>query len=198
MHKLIPFGSLTALVLGVFVAMTVAGAFDDDNPRASNEGVSAVCAEGFDDCNDTLVVDGSDGADDEDGLPVASRDDLTQTCLAGTADCQDTPLEDVADLDPLLPADGGSTGSDRTDEEDLAIEAAFAELEVMDGPPSAEVDVSGVESVTWNDACLGVDTPGIACAQVITPGFIVFLSGAAGDYEFHTDSNGHAVFVAND
>jgi len=70
MHKLIPFGSLTALVIGVFVTLTVAGAFDDDNPQANNEGVSAaVCVEGVEDCADTIVTSGSDGIDDEDGLP---------------------------------------------------------------------------------------------------------------------------------
>ncbi len=198
MHKLIPFGSLTALVIGVFVAMTVAGAFDDDDPQPSGEGVSAaMCVEGVEDCDDTVAIP-VDGADDEGGLPAASRDDLTQTCLAGTADCNDAPLQSGDDVGQLPPVDGEPTGSDRADEEDLAIEAAFAELEVMDGPPSNEVEVSGVKTVDWPNACLGVDTPGIACAQVITPGFIVFLSGADGDYEFHTDTNGNAVFVAND
>ncbi len=194
MHKLIPFGSLFALVIVAFVALTIAGAFDDDDDtKASDEGLSAVCAEGFEDCVDTIVV--NDGDDDDDGLPTGSRDDLTETCEAGTADCNDLPGDDT---DPLPPVDGVSPGSDRADDESLAIEAAFAELEVMEGPPSNEVDVSGVKAVTWNDACLGVDTPGIACAQVITPGFIVFLSGAGGDYEFHTDTNGNAVFAPQD
>ncbi len=190
MQKLIPFGSLAALIIGVFVVMTVAGAFDDDDPQTGGEGLSAVCAEGFEDCEDTIVVTDGDGDDDDGGLPTGSRDDLTQTCLAGTADCNDTPLQDGDDTDPRLP--------DTTEGESLAIEAAFAALEAMDGPPSNEVEVSGVEAVDWNDGCLGVETPGISCIQVITPGFIVFLSGADGDYEFHTDTNGNAVFVPQD
>lgn len=196
MHKLIPFASLTALTIGVLAVMTVAGAFDDDDPQASGEGLSAVCAEGVEDCVDTIVV--SDGDDGGDGLPTGYRDDLTQTCATGTADCNDTPLQDGDDTDPLLPADGVSPSSDRADDESLAIEAAFAELEVMEGPPSNEVDVSGVTALDWPNACLGVETPGISCAQVITPGFIVFLSGAGGDYEFHTDTRGNAVFVPQD
>ncbi len=80
----------------------------------------------------------------------------------------------------------------------LAIEAAFAALEAMGGPPSNAVDVSGVEAVDWTDGCLGVGTSGISCILVITPGFVVFLSGADGDYEFHTDTNGNAVFVSPD
>ena len=85
-----------------------------------------------------------------------------------------------------------------TEGEALAIEAAFAALDAMTGPPSDEVAVSGVEAVDWNDGCLGVETSGIACIQVITPGFIVFLSGAAADYKFHTDTNGNAIFVPQD
>ena len=203
MHKLIPFGSLFALVIGVFAVMTVAGVFDDDDPQAGGdaggEGISAVCAEGFEDCTDTIVVNGGDGDDDDaSGLPPASRDDLTQTCATGSADCDDTPLQSGDDPDPLRPVDGVLPEPDRTDDESLAIEAAFDALDVMAGPPSSEVEVSGVQATDWPNACLGVETPGIACLQVITPGFIVFLSGATGAYEFYTDTNGNAVFVASD
>ena len=198
MTKLIPFGSLITLVIGgigVFAVLTVAGVFDDDDPQARGEGVSAVCAEGFEDCIDTIVVNDGDGDDDASGLPPVFRDDLTQTCAIGTADCSDPPLEAGDDVGPLPPVDGVLPEPDRTDDESLAIEAAFAALEAMDGPPSNEVEVSGVRATDWSDACLGVETPGIACAQVITPGFIVFLSGGGGDYEFHTDTNGNAIFA---
>ena len=193
MHKLIPFGSLFALVIGVFVVLTVAGAFDDDDPQAGSEGISAVCAEGFEDCEDTIVVNDGDSNDDVAGLPTGSRDDLTETCLAGTADCDDFPREAGEDAEGFLPPAYGDT-----EEEALAIEAAFAALEAMGGPPSNTVEVSGAEAVDWNDGCLGVETPGISCIQVITPGYIVFLSGADGDYEFHTDTRGNAVFVLHE
>ena len=190
MDRLIPFASLAALTIGVLTVMTVAGAFDDDDSQAAgSEGLSAVCAEGFEDCEDTIVVNDGEG-DDAGDLPTGSRDDLTETCLAGTADCNDFPGDDAEPLAP--PVEG------RTEGEALAIEAAFAALEAMGGPPSNAVDVSGVEAVDWNDGCFGVETSGISCIQVITPGFVVFLSGADGDYEFHTDTNGNAIFVPPD
>lgn len=193
MARLIPFASLAALTISVLAVMTVAGAFDDDDtPAAGSEGLSAVCAEGFEDCEDTIVVNDGEG-DDAGDLPTGSRDDLTETCPAGTADCIDTPREAGDDAEPLAPPGEGTT-----EREALAIEAAFAALEAMTGPPSDEVSVSGVEAVDWNDGCLGVEIPGIACIQVITPGFIVFLSGAASDYEFHTDTRGNAIFVPQD
>jgi hypothetical protein len=186
MHRLIPFASLFALIIGVLTVMTAAGAFDDDATQTGSEGISAVCAEGFEDCEDTIVVDDGEGGDDAGPL---TRDDLTETCLAGATDCNDSG----DDAEPLAPPDGGTTEG-----EALAIEAAFAALEAMGGPPSNEVEVSGVEAVDWNDGCLGVETSGISCIQVITPGFIVFVSGADGDYEFHTDTVGNAVFVPRD
>ena len=188
MHKLLPFASLAALIVGVFTVMTVAGAFDDDTQTAT-EGVSALCVEGFEDCDDMIV--GNDGGDSDDAEPpTGSRDDLTETCLAGTADCDDLAGDDA---DPLTPAD-----DPQTEGEALAIEASFAALEAMGGPPSNEVDVSGADPIDWPNGCLGVETPGVSCIQVITPGYIVFLSGVSGDYEFHTDTNGNAVFVPHD
>lgn len=54
------------------------------------------------------------------------------------------------------------------------------------------------ERIDWPDSCLGVDTPGVLCLQVITPGFrFVVTAGPGRPYaEYHTDLNGHAVFVA--
>ena len=50
--------------------------------------------------------------------------------------------------------------------------------------------------VEWPDSCLGVYQQGIACAQVVTPGFRSYLQGADTPYaEYHTDLMGHAVFA---
>ncbi len=50
--------------------------------------------------------------------------------------------------------------------------------------------------VAWPDSCLGVETPGVLCAQVITPGYQVILQAADTPFaEYHTDLNGRAVFV---
>ncbi len=190
-NRIIPFASLAVTIIVVLGAMTAAGAFDGGSDTAPGDGeqaeTAALCAEGVEDCEDMVVStdDGGDGNKD-DALPP---DDAAGTCPEGTPDCNDTP----GDSEPIMPV------FDVTNEgEALAVEAAYAALEAMGGPPADEVDVTGVEIVTWNDACLGVDTPGVACAQVVTPGYVVFLSGASGDYEFHTDLSGNAVFAPPD
>lgn len=43
-----------------------------------------------------------------------------------------------------------------------------------------------IEAVTWPDAGLGCPQPGMAYAQVLTPGFRVILETAGQAYEYHT------------
>ncbi|MHB1384447.1 MAG: hypothetical protein ACYCYC_08955, partial [Bellilinea sp.] len=50
--------------------------------------------------------------------------------------------------------------------------------------------------VDWPDACLGVESPEIVCAQVITPGYRVILSAGGNAYEFHTNLDGSQVVAA--
>jgi hypothetical protein len=64
----------------------------------------------------------------------------------------------------------------------------------VDLPNSLAVSSDYVE---WQDSCLGVQQLGVVCAQVITPGYRVILQAAGTPFvEYHTDLNGHAVFVA--
>lgn len=161
-------GSLTAAVIGIVVALVVAGVFDSDSGAGPADGeqakTAALCVDGAEDCEDTVVI------------PVTDEGEVSDD--AG---------------EPAPPPSDDVGGPDEG--EALAIEAAFAELEAMGGPPSNEVEVSGVEAVTWSDACLGIQTPGIACAQVITPGYVVYLDAGHGPYTFHTDTNGNAVLA---
>lgn len=62
------------------------------------------------------------------------------------------------------------------------------------------VSILSYVRVNWHDACLGIDTPGEACAQVVTPGFNATLLAspagtAAHTYTYRGSSSG---FVAAD
>jgi hypothetical protein len=52
------------------------------------------------------------------------------------------------------------------------------------------------DQIDWPDACLGVQTPGKMCAQVITPGYKVVLSANGNQYEFHTNADGSSIVQA--
>ena len=59
------------------------------------------------------------------------------------------------------------------------------------GVPATDLSVVEAEALVWPDACLGIDQPGVACAEVLTPGFRVVLSDAFdGLHRVHADASG--------
>jgi hypothetical protein len=42
------------------------------------------------------------------------------------------------------------------------------------------ISMRSYESVTWPDGCLGIERPGVACAQSLVPGFLATLTDGAG------------------
>lgn len=64
------------------------------------------------------------------------------------------------------------------------------------GVSPEDIRILSFEPVEWPDACLGIQTPGMMCAQVITPGFRVLLEAEGKLYEFHTDLSGSDVRFA--
>lgn len=60
-----------------------------------------------------------------------------------------------------------------------------------------EIEIVSVEQVEWPDACLGVYTADMMCAQVITPGYRVILEVDGEQYEYHTNIDGSFVQLAS-
>lgn len=56
-----------------------------------------------------------------------------------------------------------------------------------------QIEIISVEEVEWPDACLGVYTADMMCAQVITPGYRVVLAVDGQQYEYHTNVDGSYV-----
>jgi hypothetical protein len=67
----------------------------------------------------------------------------------------------------------------------------------LDRAPEATRLVSA-EAVEWPDASLGCPQPGLAYAQVVTPGFLVLLEAENQAYEYHTDTERLAVLCGDD
>jgi hypothetical protein len=76
-----------------------------------------------------------------------------------------------------------------------AVEAQEALADEL-GIPGSQVTIVSVAWVEWPDSCLGVRTPGIMCAQVITPGYLILLEADGQQYEYHTDLTGANVVQA--
>lgn len=49
------------------------------------------------------------------------------------------------------------------------------------------IETISVEAVDWPDACLGISTKGIFCAQVVTPGYRILLEFDGQRYEYRSD-----------
>jgi hypothetical protein len=58
------------------------------------------------------------------------------------------------------------------------------------------IKLVSVEQVDWPDGCLGIQTPGVMCIMVITPGYRVILEADGKQYEYHTNETGDVVRLA--
>jgi hypothetical protein len=77
---------------------------------------------------------------------------------------------------------------------ELAKEDLARRLEVS----VSEISVISVEAVDWPDTSLGCPEPGMAYAQVITPGYLIVLEAKGQTYEYHTDRSDQVVFCQTD
>jgi len=64
---------------------------------------------------------------------------------------------------------------------------AQADLAARQKVPLKRVKVVRVEAVDWPDASLGCPEPGLAYAQVITPGWRILLRVGAREFTYHSD-----------
>jgi hypothetical protein len=65
------------------------------------------------------------------------------------------------------------------------------------GIAESNIKVVSTQIIEWPDSCLGVAAPGIACAQMVTPGYIVSLEANGQQYEYHTNSDASVVKPAS-
>jgi hypothetical protein len=73
------------------------------------------------------------------------------------------------------------------------VEAARQALAEALGVALDAITVANVSAVEWPDACLGLALPGTACAEVITPGYLIELAAGGQTYEYHTNQDGSVV-----
>ena len=53
-----------------------------------------------------------------------------------------------------------------------------------------QVQTIGIDPTDWPDTCLGIQLPGIMCAQHVVPGYKILLEANNHTYEYHTGQNG--------
>jgi hypothetical protein len=70
------------------------------------------------------------------------------------------------------------------------IEAARQALSKALGVPLEDITLFNAVPVEWPDACLGLALPGVACAEVITPGYLIELDVKGQVYGYHANQTG--------
>ena len=68
--------------------------------------------------------------------------------------------------------------------------AAINALSENLGAPVDQIKLVSTEAVEWPDGCLGIEEEGLACTQVITPGFRVILESNGRQVEYRTNEDG--------
>lgn len=63
--------------------------------------------------------------------------------------------------------------------------------------PVEAITVQGVRATEWPDNCLGLYASGVACAEVITPGYIIYLEMESTLMVFHSNEDGSRTFLAS-
>jgi len=80
---------------------------------------------------------------------------------------------------------------------DAIVAPVKSALAAASGVALSDISVVSTQIVEWPDGCLGSATPGIACAQIVTPGYLVVLQAGGKQYEYHTNADATLVKPAS-
>jgi hypothetical protein len=78
-------------------------------------------------------------------------------------------------------------------ESQALVDAALRDAAAHLGVSPADLHVDRVEAREWGDSSLGCPRPGLMYSQIVTPGFVIVISAAGKQLEYHTDTRGQVV-----
>lgn len=102
------------------------------------------------------------------------------------AACGPAATEMISPLD--APSSGGSTGATIPDEAKEMADLVQQDLAERLNVAQDQIEIVAVEKVDWPDTSLGCPKPGMAYAEVITPGFRFSLQGEGQTYTYHAST----------
>ncbi len=71
-----------------------------------------------------------------------------------------------------------------------------ADIGSRTGADPSDVEIVDAVAVTWSDACLGIHTPGVACAQHTVDGYVVWAALGDDVFRYHAEIHGNQVLFA--
>ncbi len=110
----------------------------------------------------------------------------------------ESPVPQPQDETPITSNDGNAPeGSVHNQPVSPAVAAARVLLASRLDMKVLDVVVLSEKAVEWPDACLGISSPGLLCAQVITSGYEVKMLAQGNEYTYRTNANGSLVKAEN-
>ena len=124
------------------------------------------------------------------GDGVCEGSENTQDC---PEDCAETPTLQEELKEP------SSTPNPETGTEDQIPQVVQAKEDLAQrlGINTSEIKLLKFEAVTWPNASLGCPQPGMAYAEVLTPGYLLILSVKGIEYEYHASRGGEVIYCSN-
>ena len=61
----------------------------------------------------------------------------------------------------------------------------------------SQINLVEARGVVWPDASLGCPQPGMAYAEVLTPGYLILLNAGSKEYEYHASKGTEVVYCEN-
>lgn len=92
----------------------------------------------------------------------------------------------------VIPPQPTHINTDLTPAQRIAISTLAKNL----GITPDKIKLVSTEAMDWPDSCLGVQTEGIMCSQVVTPGFKVTLEANGKTVEYHTNQDASVIVPA--
>jgi hypothetical protein len=93
---------------------------------------------------------------------------------------------------PVLNPSPDSSSAAEAQAIDAAMRDAAGRLSLASG--AGDIHVQQIEAQQWPDSSLGCPREGVFYSQVVTPGYLVVISAAGKQLEYHADSRGRIVF----
>lgn len=102
----------------------------------------------------------------------------------------------VAAAPPPVSSPSPSADSSSNAEAQAAVDAAMRDaagrLSLATG--AGDIHVQQVDARQWPDSSLGCPRQGVMYSQIVTPGYLIVISAAGKQLEYHADSRGRIVF----
>ena len=95
-----------------------------------------------------------------------------------------------------MPGEAGESATPSSENNTAAQDAAISAVSKNLDLDAGQIKVVSTDAIEWPDACLGISQEGVACAQVVTPGYKIVLEVNGKEVEYHTNQDGSVVVPA--